>query len=259
MQISRYLPRSLPQPLQGLATLALDLRWSWHHGTDDLWRAVDFELWEATGNPWLILESVSDQRLSELAEDKKFLDAIRRQISAYEEHYNAKTWFSTQQDRLNGQIAYFSMEFGLSESLPIYSGGLGVMAGDCMKTASDLDVPMVGVGLLYQQGYFRQAINANGEQLEFYPFNDPTMLPVVPLRDDTGEWVRISIDLPGRALRLRAWQAQVGRRSLLLLDSNDLLNDPGDRGITSELYGGGTEMRLQQEIVLGKRTLWRWY
>ena len=251
MQISRYLPRSLPQPLQGLATLALDLRWSWHHGTDDLWRAVDFELWEATGNPWLILESVSDQRLSELAEDKKFLDAIRRQISAYEEHYNAKTWFSTQQDRLNGQIAYFSMEFGLSESLPIYSGGLGVLAGDCMKTASDLDVPMVGVGLLYQQGYFRQAINANGEQLEFYPFNDPTMLPVVPLRDDTGEWVRISIDLPGRALRLRAWQAQVGRRSLLLLDSNDLLNDPGDRGITSELYGGGTEMRLQQEIVLG--------
>ena len=251
MQISRYLPRSLPQPLQGLATLALDLRWSWHHGTDDLWRAVDFELWEATGNPWLILESVSDQRLSELAEDKNFLDAIRQQISAYEEHYNAKTWFSTQQDRLKGQIAYFSMEFGLSESLPIYSGGLGVLAGDCMKTASDLDVPMVGVGLLYQQGYFRQAINANGEQLEFYPFNDPTMLPVVPLRDDTGEWVRISIDLPGRALRLRAWQAQVGRRSLLLLDSNDLLNDPGDRGITSELYGGGTEMRLQQEIVLG--------
>jgi len=114
-----------------------------------------------------------------------------------------------------------------------------VLAGDYLKTACDLDVPLIGVGLLYQQGYFRQALNANGEQIEFYPYNDPTMLPVVPLRDDHGEWVRISIELPGRSLHLRSWRAQVGRRSLLLLDSNDPLNDPGDRGITSELYGGG--------------------
>jgi len=219
---------------------------------DDLWRWVDSELWEATENPWLILESVSDQRLSALADDHEFLQMLRQQITAYEEHYNTETWFSSQRHNgLKGQIAYFSMEFGLSESLPIYSGGLGVLAGDCMKTACDLDVPIVGIGLLYQQGYFRQAINASGEQLEFYPFNDPTMLPVVPLRDDKGEWVRISVEFPGRLLRLRAWLAQVGRRSLFLLDSNDLLNDPGDRGITSELYGGGTEMRLQQEIILG--------
>jgi starch phosphorylase len=112
-------------------------------------------------------------------------------------------------------------------------------------------VPLIGVGLLYQQGYFRQAINTAGEQLEFYPFNDPTMLPIVPLRDDQGEWVCVTVELPERLLRLRAWHAQVERRTLLLLDSNDLLNNPGDRGITSELYGGGTEMRLQQEIVLG--------
>ncbi len=252
MQISHYLPRALPQPLQDLATLALDLRWSWHHGADDLWRAVSPELWDATTNPWLILETVSDRRLLELAGDQQFLQALQQQLAAREEHYRTETWFSSQYgDVFDGQIAYFSMEFGLSEALPIYSGGLGVLAGDFLKTACDLDVPVVGVGLLYQQGYFRQVLDAHGEQLEFYPFNDPTQLPVVPLRDDNGEWVRITVELPGRPLRLRAWQAQVGRRSLLLLDSNDLLNDPGDRAITSELYGGGPELRLQQEMVLG--------
>ncbi|MGB5601804.1 MAG: alpha-glucan family phosphorylase [Gammaproteobacteria bacterium] len=252
MQISHYLPRVLPESLQGLATLALDLRWSWHHGTDYLWRSVDSELWEATANPWLILESVSDQRLTDLARDSTFLSELQQQLAARDEHFHSETWFPPQyQDVLSGQIAYFSMEFGLSESLPIYSGGLGVLAGDYLKTACDLDVPVIGVGLLYQQGYFRQAINASGDQLEFYPFNDPTMLPVVPLRDDKGEWVHIMLELPGRPLRLRTWVVQVGRRSLLLLDSNDLLNAPGDRGITSELYGGGAEMRLQQEMVLG--------
>jgi starch phosphorylase len=252
MQVSHYLTRELPEPLQDLATLAMDLRWSWHHGTDELWRMVDPELWRTTANPWLILESISDQRLTELAVDGKFLEVLQQQLAAREEHFQAPTWFSAQYDAvLSGQVAYFSMEFGLSESLPIYSGGLGVLAGDFLKTACDLDVPLIGVGLLYQQGYFRQAVDVHGEQMEFYPFNDPTMLPVVPLRDDKGEWVHISVELPGRPLRLRAWYAQVGRRSLMLLDSNDLLNDPGDRGITSELYGGGPEMRLQQEIVLG--------
>jgi len=252
MQISHYLPRALPEQLQGLATLALDLRWSWHHGADELWRAVDNELWEATANPWLILESVSDQRLSELASDTAFLASLQEQLTSRDEHFQADTWFASQyQDRLGGQIAYFSMEFGLSESLPIYSGGLGVLAGDYLKTACDLDVPLVAVGLLYQQGYFRQALDNQGEQLEFYPFNDPTHLPLAPLRDDQGEWVRITLELPGRSLRLRTWRVQVGRRSLLLLDSNDLLNAPGDRAITSELYGGGPELRLQQEMVLG--------
>jgi len=252
MQSKHYLPRAVPEPLQGLATLATDLRWSWNHGADELWQIVDPELWEATANPWLILESVSDQRLHELANDKPFLSALEQQLTARDEHFASETWFSSEyDDRFTGQIAYFSMEFGLSEALPIYSGGLGVLAGDYLKTACDLDVPLVGIGLLYQQGYFRQVLNANGEQIEFFPYNDPTMLPVVPLRDDKGAWVRITIDLPGRPLRLRTWYGQVGRRNLLLLDSNDPLNEPGDRGITSELYGGGTEMRLQQEIVLG--------
>ena len=251
MQVGQYLPRALPEALQALADLALDLRWSWHHGSDELWRTVDAELWDATENPWLILETVSAQRLRELAADAAFLAALQRQVDARDAHFRAETWFcSCHGDSLPGQVAYFSMEFGLSESLPIYSGGLGVLAGDMMKTACDLDVPLIGVGLLYQQGYFRQSIDAAGEQLEFYPFNDPTMLPVLPLRDD-GEWVRIEIELPGRVLRLRAWLARVGRRSLYLLDSNDLLNHPEDRGITSELYGGGSELRLQQEMVLG--------
>ena len=252
MQISHYLPRSLPQSLQGLATLALDLRWSWNHRTDELWSKVDAQLWESTANPWLILESVSDHRLFELSQDSAFVSMLQQQLAALDRHLQSQTWFPSQfPSGLGGQVAYFSMEFGLSESLPIYSGGLGVLAGDYLKTACDLDVPVIGIGLLYQQGYFRQSIDDRGEQHEFYPFNDPTMLPVVPLRDDAGEWVRITLELPGRLLHLRSWVAQVGRRSLLLLDSNDLLNTPGDRGITSELYGGGVEMRLQQEMVLG--------
>ena len=252
MQTNHYLPRTLPEPLQGLATLALDLRWSWNHGADVLWRQVTPELWEATANPWLILEMVSDQRLEALAADAGFIEKLQQQLKAREAHFDEKSWFSeTIDDAFSGHIAYFSMEFGICESLPIYSGGLGVLSGDYLKTACDLNVPLIGVGLLYQQGYFRQVLNANGEQIEFYPYNDPTMLPLVPLRDDNGEWVRVTLDMPGRSLYLRTWRGQVGRRTLLLLDSNDPLNDPGDRAITSELYGGGEEMRLQQEMVLG--------
>ncbi len=252
MQTDYYFPRALPGPLQGLAILALDLRWSWNHGADTLWRQVAPKLWEATANPWLILVTISDRRLQELATDSAFLDKLQQQLDAREAHFGAESWFSKHIDgSFSGHIAYFCMEFGICESLPIYSGGLGVLAGDYLKTACDLNIPLIGVGLLYQQGYFRQALNANGEQIEFYPYNDPTMLPVVPLRDDKGEWVRVTVELPGRKLRLRTWHGRVGRRTLLLLDSNDPLNHPGDRAITSELYGGGEEMRLQQEIVLG--------
>lgn len=256
MHIAHYLPRTLSDPLSGLTTLALDLRWSWHHGSDPLWEKVDPELWEQTRNPWLLLENISDQRLDELAADVEFVEALRQQLDERENHFLGETWFASQSGKsFQGYIAYFSMEFGLSESLPIYSGGLGVLAGDQMKTACDLGVPLVGVGLLYQQGYFRQALDAQGEQIEFYPYNDPTMLPVVPLMDDSGEWIHVTVELPGRQLRLRAWHVQVGRRSLFLLDSNDPMNNPGDRGITSELYGSGQrsaqELRLQQEIVLG--------
>lgn len=252
MQTNHYFPRALPEPLHGLATLALDLRWSWNHGADALWRQVSPDLWEATSNPWLILETVSDSRLQTLAADAGFIHILQQQLAARVAHFEEKSWFTETIDgAFSGYVAYFSMEFGICEPLPIYSGGLGVLAGDYLKTGSDLNVPLIGVGLLYQQGYFRQAINPVGEQLEFYPYNDPTMLPIVPLRDDHGEWVRVTLELPGRPLHLRTWRGQVGRRTLLLLDSNDPLNDPGDRAITSELYGGGEEMRLQQEMVLG--------
>lgn len=252
MHITHYLPRTLPEPLTGLTTLALDLRWSWHHSTDALWQGVDPGLWEETRNPWLILENISDQRLEELAAEAGFVQTLQRQLEAREEHFKSDTWFASQFGQaFKGYVAYFSMEFGLSESLPIYSGGLGILAGDHLKTACDLGVPLIGIGLLYQQGYFRQALDAQGEQIEFYPYNAPTMLPVTPLMDASGEWVRVSVEFPGRQLNLRVWHVEVGRRSLFLLDSNDPLNFPGDRGITSELYGGGQEMRLQQEIVLG--------
>ena len=147
--------------------------------------------------------------------------------------------------------AYFSMEFMLSEALPIYAGGLGNVAGDQLKTASDLGVPVVAVGLLYQQGYFCQVIDKDGSQQALYPYNDPGQLPITPVRQSNGEWLRLKLDLPGYPVWLRAWQVQVGRVKLYLLDSNDLANFPAHRGITSELYGGGPELRLQQEIVLG--------
>jgi glycogen phosphorylase len=251
MNFTRYLPRPLPAELSDLTELALDMRWSWNHSADVLWEAIDPELWAATNDPWLILESISDSRLEELARDPGFIKELDRHRQARQEYLRQPTWFSQAHRKEElGSVAYLSMEFGLSEALPIYSGGLGILAGDYMKTASDLGIPVVGVGLLYQQGYFRQALDTNGEQLAFYPYNAPTMLPVMPLSPDGG-WLRIKIQLPGRTLHLRAWQVRVGRVTLYLLDSNDPLNAPGDRSITAELYGGGHEMRLQQEIVLG--------
>ena len=144
------------------------------------------------------------------------------------------------------------MEFMLSEALPIYSGGLGNVAGDQLKAASDLGVPVVAVGLLYQQGYFRQVIDKDGAQQALFPYNDPGQLPITPLRHPSGEWLQLELDLPGYPVWLRVWQVQVGRITLYLLDSNDLANFPAHRGITSELYGGGPELRLQQEMVLGR-------
>ena len=170
-----------------------------------------------------------------------------------QKHANtAPAWF--QQNYPNTpltSIAYFSMEFMLSEALPIYSGGLGNVAGDQLKAASDLGVPVIGIGLLYQQGYFRQEIDKNGEQQALFPYNDPGQLPIIPLRQSNGEWLRLEIALPGYSVWLRAWQVQVGRIKLYLLDSNDAANFPAHRGITNELYGGGPELRLKQELVLG--------
>ncbi|GGE73570.1 alpha-glucan phosphorylase [Streptosporangium jomthongense] len=252
MTLAAYTPRSLPESLAGLISLALDLRWSWHHGGDVLWRALDAETWDSTHNAWLVLNSVSAERMAELAEDPGFLRHYQEQVRAHDAFIHAETWYSKScPGSLKSGVAYFCMEYGLSECLPLYSGGLGVLAGDFLKASSDLGVPVIAVGLLYQQGYFRQAINTEGDQLEFYPYNDPTMLPVSPLAGEDGQWLRITVPFPGRDIRLRAWKAQVGRCQLLLLDSNDPRNEPGDRGITSELYNGDPEKRLQQEMVLG--------
>jgi len=244
-------PRPLPESLRALAELALDLAWTWNHGGDPLWERIDPELWESSGNPWLILQTVSRRRLETLAIDPDFNRLLQEHLETRTRMLARPGWYQEATEAPLSLVAYFSMEFGISEALPLYSGGLGVLAGDVLKTASDLGVPMVGVGLLYQQGYFRQAVSAEGEQLEYFPYNDPATLPIVPLRDPAGEWVRLRLPLPGRTLVLRAWQARVGRVRLYLLDSNDPANAPRDRGITGELYGGDLENRLMQEIILG--------
>lgn len=242
----------LPEELSALGGLALDLRWSWSHATDVLWERIDPMLWAQTHNPWLILQNASSERLRELAADEAFIAHLGELSAAHREMLASPAWFQTAypQSALRN-VAYFSMEFGLSESLPIYSGGLGILAGDFLKTASDLGVPVIGIGLLWQQGYFRQSLDEHGNQAEFFPHNDPAQLPVQPVHDDKGGRLRIELPFPGRMLILRAWQVRVGRVTLYLLDSNDPLNTPADRGITAELYGGGSEMRLLQEICLG--------
>jgi starch phosphorylase len=248
---SYYLLPPLPEGLEGLAELALDLRWSWNHAADKLWKYIDPELWSMTSNPWLMLQTVKTNRLKALATDSTFRGLMDELVKEDREAIGEKAWFQQTHPQSILKVAYFSMEYGLGEALPIYSGGLGILAGDYLKTASDLGVPVIGLSLLYQQGYFRQAIDARGDQTESYPYNDPGQLPIMPVRDQDGEWLRVMIDFPGGALWLRAWEARVGRVKLYLLDSNDPINSPPDRGITSELYGGGPEMRLQQEIVLG--------
>lgn len=249
--LPRYLLPVLPDGLEGLAELALDLRWSTSHAADAIWEHIDAERWALTRNPWLILQTVATAYLEVLAADAGFRKLVKGHVEAYRAALKEPAWFQQAHSSSSLTVAYFCMEFGLSEALPICSGGLGILAGDHLKTASDLGVPLTGVGLLYQQGYFRQAIDANGAQIESYPVNDPSQLPLVPVRDANGEWLSVEVNFPGRPVQFRAWGARVGRITLYLLDSNLPINNPADRGITSELYGGGPELRLQQEIALG--------
>jgi starch phosphorylase len=243
--------RPLPSGLEALSDLALDLRWAWSHASDQLWKSIDPEIWEQTRNPWLILQSCSQERLEELARSEEF-NEFQRLVKARQEYLTQPGWCRqcyTESDLAT--VAYFSMEFGLSEALPLYAGGLGILAGDYLKAASDLDVPMVGIGLLYEEGYFRQILSDTGWQLEAYPDNDPLSLPIRPVLDHRGGRLRVPVELPGRTLSLRAWQVKVGRVALYLLDSNYPLNSPFDRGITSKLYNQSQEIRLLQEMVLG--------
>jgi starch phosphorylase len=254
-RVSHPIYNLLPTEIEGfesLAELALNMHWSWTHVTDQVWRQLDPELWGITHNPWVVLQTVSRDRIENALADPNFRASVDGLVSASRKSVEAPAWFQRNHpDAPLTCAAYFSMEFMLSEALPIYSGGLGNVAGDQLKAASDLGVPVVAVGLLYQQGYFRQSITQDGEQQALYPYNDPGQLPISPLRQPDGEWLRLEIALPGYSVWLRAWQVQVGRVKLYLLDSNDAANYPVHRGITSELYGGGPELRLKQEMLLG--------
>lgn len=231
---------------------ALDLFNTWHHSADKIWKQLDPALWEATRNPWLVLQTVSTEKLEKTLQNPEFKQLLYQSSEKYNQYLASPTWFKTTHPKSPLTcLAYFSMEFMLSESLPIYSGGLGNVAGDQLKAASDLGVPVIGVSLLYQQGYFRQVIDKDGRQEALYPYNEPRQLPVMPLRKADGEWLRIEIPLPGYSLWLRAWEVNVGRVRLYLLDSNDPANTPANRGITSELYGGGLDLRIRQELILG--------
>lgn len=255
IRVSHPLDNFLPKEIEGfnsLTELALDMRSSWNHATDEVWRQLDPELWDITHNPWVVLQTVSHDRIKQVLADPGFRKNIDSLVQARQQAVESPAWFQQHHSQAALTcVAYFSMEFMLSEALPIYSGGLGNVAGDQLKAASDLGVPVVGVGLLYQQGYFRQVIDKSGTQQALFPYNDPGQLPITPLRQSNGEWLRLEIALPAYSIWLRVWQVQIGRVKLYLLDSNDAANFPAHRGIASELYGGGPELRLQQELLLG--------
>ena len=207
--IFAYEPRSFAG-MDELIELALDLRWSWDHGADDIWRLLAPELWDLTRNPWVILQTMASEKLKEMCADARFRARVKKLAQEMRTSRGAAAWFQTAQAHAPlTTVAYFSLEFMLGEALPIYSGGLGNVAGDQLKAASDLGVPVVGIGLLYQEGYFRQAIAADGSQLALYPINDPGQLQITPARDASGEWVRLQMQLPvtpsGYAPGRRRW------------------------------------------------------
>lgn len=250
--LSPDLPAELAELVDRLTELAVDLRWTWSHEADVLWKHIDPKGWEQTENPYEVLQNLTKPRLSALKEDSVFMRYLGELSETREAYHSNPGWYGeTYSGHPQCRVAYFSMEFGLGEALPLYAGGLGVLAGDFLKAASDLGVPLIGIGLLYQEGYFRQVVDAGGWQREIYPYNDSATLPVRPVPAPDGAWLTVPIHLPGRVMRLRVWLAQVGRVPLYLLDSNDPLNAPSDRGITGKLYGGGKEQRLIQEFALG--------
>lgn len=248
---------SLPERLAPLRELAYNLRWSWDHPTIRLFRALDDELWEASGhNPARMLGLVSQSRLTEAAIDPAFLDRMHAVYKEFRRYMDDGGWwgrtYGTELDKNDGfRIAYFSAEFGITECLPIYSGGLGVLAGDHLKSASDLGLPLVGVGFLYQRGYFRQGLNADGWQIENYPVTDFYSLPIEPVPGEGGVPLVIAVNYPGRQVHAQVWKAQVGRIPLFLLDTNLPQNAEADRHIAGNLYGGDSDTRIQQEIILG--------
>ncbi|WP_036331254.1 alpha-glucan family phosphorylase [Microbispora sp. ATCC PTA-5024] len=251
--IRRFTVRTvLPPQLAPLGELVQNLRWSWHPETMDLFAEVDPEVWERVEHdPVALLGAVEADRLRELAQDRRFLRRLADAADDLREYMTAPRWYQSL-DGAPAAIGYFSPEYGIAAALPQYSGGLGILAGDHLKAASDLGVPILGVGLLYRHGYFTQSLSAEGWQLEHYPSLDPGGLPLTLLKEEDGSPARIKIGLPGgRALHAQIWVAQVGRVPLLLLDSDVAENDAAARDVTDRLYGGGTDHRLMQELLLG--------
>ncbi|WP_457252396.1 alpha-glucan family phosphorylase [Pedococcus sp. P5_B7] len=256
--IRRFSVRTvLPAPIAALGDLASNLRWSWHPPTRDLFQRIDPQRWDKVRkDPVRLLSALSPQELTDLAGDAEFVGAVAAAKADLDTYLTEPRWFQAWADEVEGgapkAIGYFSPEFGITEVLPQYSGGLGILAGDHLKTASDLGVPIVGVGLFYKTGYFKQSLNRDGWQQETYPVLDPDGLPLSLLREEDGTPCVITLDLPGgRELHAHVLKAQVGRVPLLLLDSDVPDNDEAARNITNRLYGGGGEQRLQQEMLLG--------
>jgi glycogen phosphorylase len=243
----------LPDSLRSLEDLAINLRWSWHPETQDLFASIDSGIWKSSaGDPVRFLAAVPAQRLNQLARDKRFVKAIELAAADLDEYLTGERWYQGLAEPKPTQIAYFSPEFGIAAALPQYSGGLGILAGDHLKAASDLGVPILGVGLLYQHGYFRQLLSREGWQQERYPVVDPDELPLRVLRDPDRHGARVHVGLPaGESLAARIWVAHVGRIPLLLLDSDVEENAGTIRDVTDRLYGGGTDHRLLQELLLG--------
>ncbi|TVP56853.1 MAG: glycosyltransferase family 1 protein [Nodularia sp. (in: Bacteria)] len=244
---------SLPSRLEPLRQLAYNLHWDWNVESKDLFRRLDTDLWESSRhNPVLMLGTISQARLLEVVEDEGFLAQMDRAARQLEDYLQERTWYQKQRSQKPKECyAYFSAEFGLVDCLPVYSGGLGVLAGDHLKSASDLGLPLVGVGLLYQQGYFAQYLNADGWQQERYPMNDFYNMPLHLERNADGSELRIAVDYPGRKVYARVWRVQVGMVPLYMLDTNIEPNNPYDHDITDQLYGGDIDMRIHQEIMLG--------
>ncbi len=251
--IRRFMVRTvLPADLEPLEELAGNLRWAWHPATGDVFAAIDGELWDSSGHdPARFLSEVSAQRLDEVAADPGMVDWIARTRDDLRSYLSRPSWYQHLEQHAPASIAYFSPEYGIAAALPQYSGGLGILAGDHLKAASDLGVPIIGIGLFYRSGYFRQSLSRDGWQVEQYPVSDPYSSPLSHLRDEHGTSVKVRVELPGRGLSARVWVANVGRVPLLLLDSDVEENAPAERAVTDRLYGGGAEHRLLQEMLLG--------
>lgn len=246
---------TLPEDINRLRELAYNLWWTWHVDALELFKSLDPQSWEKSGkNPVLMLEIASMERLTEMAKNERYLSLYNKVMEDFDEYLNrtpAEAFASSPHIRLSAPAAYFSPEFGLNESIPVYSGGLGILSGDLLKAASDLGLPLVGVSLLYGNGYFRQQIDRDGQQVAGYPANDFSNMAVQIVRDDQGKDVQIAVELPGRTLHAVIWEVKVGKVSLYLLNTDIQSNSIQDRRITNRLYNDDPRIRIEQEILLG--------